>query len=258
MDVAARAGRQHPFVKRCRSLLAGRDGEGVVLLDGDHVIGEALAAGVPLDGLLTDDRTDDLVRAAAQAGIPIHRAPRAIVDGASPVQSPTGVVAIARWKPQTVDGILDRWPRLVLGLVGVQDPGNVGGIIRSAHALGGAAVLALDATADPAGWKALRGAAGSTFRIDVGRGALADLLASAAARRIPVAATIPAGGTRLDAIAWPSPAIVLVGSEGAGLPAEALAAAALRVTIPMTAGANSLNVGVAAALVLWEAARHRP
>jgi TrmH family RNA methyltransferase len=145
----------------------------------------------------------------------------------------------------------------VIGLAGVQDPGNVGGIIRSAEALGATGVIAFDGTADPGGWKALRGAMGSTFRLAIGRGTIADARVAARARGIRVVATVLSNGMPLTATTLTGPLLVLVGSEGAGLDDEIVDAADVRITIPMHGAANSLNVGVAAALILWEASRAR-
>jgi TrmH family RNA methyltransferase len=133
----------------------------------------------------------------------------------------------------------------------------VGAAIRSADALGATGVLALDGTAHPGGWKALRGAMGSTFRIPVGTGRLDEAVSLARRHRIRVAATVAAGGVPLDDAPLAAPLLLLLGNEGAGLPAAAVAAADLRLTIPMRPGVNSLNVGIAAAVLLWSLrARH--
>jgi TrmH family RNA methyltransferase len=248
--------RQHPFVKRCRAAAAGRAGDGDILLDGEHLIAEALAAGLALEGVLTDGTPSPAVREAASRRIPVFEAPRSVIESASPVRTPSGHLALARWTPQAADALLLVPSPLVVGLVGVQDPGNVGGVIRSADALGATGVLALDGTAHPGGWKALRGAMGSTFRIAVGIGTLAQALESARRHHVTVAASVASGGTRLDRLALAPPLLILAGNEGAGLTADAVAAADVRVSIPMRAGPDSINVGVSAALLLWEATRN--
>ena len=139
----------------------------------------------------------------------------------------------------------------------MQDPGNAGSAIRAADALGATAVLALDGTADPRGWKILRGSMGSAFHLAVGRGAAADALAYARRRGLPIVATVAAGGTAIDRADLSKPALILVGSEGAGLPDEVVALADLRVTIPMRKTANSLNVAVTAAILLFEIRRQQ-
>jgi TrmH family RNA methyltransferase len=247
-----------PFVRRCRDVAADRERGDVVLLDGEHLVADALDAGVAIDGVLTDGRAEAVVTRAAARGVAIHRASPSVLAAASPVRSPSGIVALARWAPRSVDEVLSADQPLVVGLAGVQDPGNAGGIIRSAEALGATGVLALDGTADPGGWKALRGAMGSTFRLAVGRGTLTAALAAARARGVRIVATVPSGGVPPGTAALTGPLLVLVGSEGAGLAGDVVSAADLRITIPMRGAASSLNVGVAAAVILWEANKTRP
>jgi TrmH family RNA methyltransferase len=139
----------------------------------------------------------------------------------------------------------------------VQDPGNVGSVIRSAHALGATGVLALGATADPAGWKALRGAMGSTFHLAVGRASLAGGLDAARAHGVSVAATVAHGGVEIDRadLNLAPPLLLLAGNEGAGLPSDAIAHTDRQLRIPLRTGVDSLNVAVTTALVVWEIRR---
>jgi TrmH family RNA methyltransferase len=247
--------RQHPFVQRCRQLAAGRGEPGDVLLDGPHLVQDALDAGLALEGAVVDERGADLANELRRRGVPVHVVSPSVLDAASPVRTPSGVVAIARWTPLTPAALLDADHPILVGLVGVQDPGNVGNIIRSADALGASGVLALDGTAAPGGWKALRGAMGSTFRHPVATGTAADVLAAARARGIRIAATVAAGGAAPDAAALRAPVLVLIGSEGAGLPDAVAAAADIRLTLPMRSRVNSLNAATTAAIVLWELTR---
>jgi len=247
--------RQHPFVQRCRLLAAGRGEPGTVLLDGPHLIQDALDAGLPFVGAVADDRGAGLLDILRARQIPVYLATTAVVEAASPVRSPSGIVAIARWAPLPANDLLDSETALLVGLVGVQDPGNVGTIIRSADALGATGVVLLDGTADPAGWKALRAAMGSTFRVPIGRSATGPLLAAAHERHIPVVATVATAGIPVETAPLSAPVLVLIGSEGAGLPADVISAAAVRLTIPMRSRVNSLNAATTASVILWELAR---
>jgi TrmH family RNA methyltransferase len=114
------------------------------------------------------------------------------------------------------------------------------------------------ASADPFGWKALRGAMGSTFRIPVARQPIEDALRAARGAGVRVFATIARGGTPLPQCDLTGPAAILLGGEGGGLPASWLDAADERLTIPMRGQVESLNVAIAAALILYEASRQRP
>ena len=247
--------RQHPVVRRLRRLAARRE-KGVVLLDGPHLLADALAARVRVDLVLSDGRHAALTERARAAGAIVHEGSAAVLEAASPVTSPTGVVALAYWQPQDVSDVLAA-DAPVIGLVGVQDPGNVGSVIRSADALGAGGVLLLDASADPGSWKCLRGAMGSTFRIPIARGSTADVIALAKSRQRPVIAAIATGGTPLETLTLGDSAVILLGNEGAGLDEAVSAAADQAMTITMRAGMDSLNVSVTAALVLWEAHRQR-
>jgi len=139
----------------------------------------------------------------------------------------------------------------------VQDPGNVGAIIRAAEACGATGALAGEGTADPFGWKALRGAMGSTFRLPVAREPLERIVDRARAAAIRLFAATPRGGKPLPECDLRGPAAVLLGGEGPGLPAALFDAADERMTIPMKPTVESLNVSVAAALILYEASRQR-
>ncbi len=246
--------RQHPLVQRFRRLARRRE-DGFILVDGEHLVTDALAAGLPFEAVLTDERHAALAkRAKASGGAPVFEASAPVLEAASPVASPTGLVAIVAWRPRDLaDAFHDK--RLTIGLVGVQDPGNVGSVIRSADALGAGGVLLLDGSADPGSWKALRGAMGSTFRIAVGRGRLHDALAIAERRGIPTVGAASARGTSVFEADLTPPALVLLGSEGAGLSDEVMSRVDRTVSIPMGEGVESLNVAVSAALILWESGR---
>jgi TrmH family RNA methyltransferase len=140
--------------------------------------------------------------------------------------------------------------------VDVQDPGNFGAIIRSADALGASSVVAVGATADPAGWKALRGAMGSSFRVTVARASLDEMIDAARTAQAQLLAA-SMDGEPIDHADLRGSTVLLLGSEGLGLPPAALGAAHNRVSIPMRAGINSLNVAVTASLLLYEARRQR-
>ena len=94
--------RQHPLVKRFRLLATGSNDDGAILLDGEHLIAEAMDAGVRLEVLLTGDRHADLAARASSAGAQVVEATAAVIDAASPVRSPSGLVAIANWRPATL------------------------------------------------------------------------------------------------------------------------------------------------------------
>ena len=254
--------RQDAIVDRFRRAARRAPAEECVLLDGEHLIRDAVAAGIPLDVVMaTHERWNtlgDLLSAIhAHASTPaIYEAAPSVLDAASPVKTPSGIAALARWHPASIDDALRGPAPLVLGAVDVQDPGNFGAIVRSADALGATGVIAAGASADPSGWKALRGAMGSAFRIPVAKASTEDALAAAKAAGLRVYAA-SMDGAPLEHCDLTGPTLLLLGSEGLGLPPSALDAADDRIAIPMRPGVNSLNVAVSAALLLYEARRQR-
>jgi TrmH family RNA methyltransferase len=249
--------RQDPIVQRLRRLAVKGREDSHVLLDGEHLVDEALRAGVPVELVLTDARHAALARRARDAGAGTYEGTAPVLEAASPVQTPSGVVAIARWTTAEPAAVLASPAALVLALVDVQDPGNVGSVIRGADALGATGVIATGSTANPAGWKALRGAMGSTFRLPVAVGKAADVLKQARARGLRLVGTSREGGTAVSDYDWRRPSLVLLGNEGAGLPATLLTDVDERVTIQMREGVDSLNVAATAAVILYEARRQR-
>jgi TrmH family RNA methyltransferase len=182
-----------------------------------------------------------------------------VIEAASPVKTPAGIVAVARWQPAEPGQVLEAQPALVVCAVAVQDPGNVGAIIRSADAAGATGVVVSAGSADPFGWKALRGSMGSAFRLPVAAGAsLGEVCREARRRGVRIVATSPAAGADLYDVDLAGPALVLVGGEGAGLPPALQDIADARLSIPMRLPVDSLNVAVAAAVILYEARRQRP
>lgn len=249
--------RQHLAVQRFRRLIARRHDDDGILLDGEHLVTEALDAGVKIDLVLTDGVAPELARRAHAAGAAVFAASASVLEAASPVRAPSGMVAVAQWQPAPMPDLFTRTPAFVIGLVEVQDPGNAGSVVRSADALGGTGVAMLSGGADPAGWRALRGAMGSTFHLPVARGKTRELVHEARRAGVRIAATVAAGGQSIESADLRSPLVLLLGNEGAGLEPDALEHADLRLTVPMRPGVDSLNVAVTAALILYEARRQR-
>jgi TrmH family RNA methyltransferase len=260
--------RQNPVVRRFRELARSRHAGAAptgrdVLLDGTHLLEDALACGLAIDtvavreGLATGP-LDRLIECAERRGARVVGVTDAVLAAMSPVRQPTGVIAIARHPGWTLDAALARAPQMVLVLADVQDPGNVGAIVRVADACGATGIVPSPATADPFGWKALRGSMGGAFRIPIApRGPLDAALGAARQRGLRLYAAVPRGGTPLPRCDLRRPTAVLLGGEGAGLPDALVALCDDLLTIPMRQEVESLNVATAAALVTYEALRQR-
>lgn len=260
--------RQDPLVTRCRAAARG-ELQDVVLIDGAHAVLEALRADVPMEALIatapwfsTDTAESRQLWSLASASGALHyEATAQVMDAVSPVKTPSGLIALASWSPASLTDVWNGGSSpFVVGLVDVQDPGNVGAVIRAADGLGASGVICIGTTASPGGWRAIRGAMGSTFRIPVAVGSVDEALSSARSVGAAVWATALHGAhapTDLHLAPLSSPALVLLGNEGAGLSTETIAAADQTLRIPMRAGLESLNVSITAALILYEARRCR-
>jgi TrmH family RNA methyltransferase len=252
--------RHHPIVKHFRDVARG--GGSSMLLDGWHLLAEATDAGVPIETLAVygprSDAEEALIARARRASAHVVEVSDAVLNAISPVNSPTGVVAVAVRPRIDAASILVPTPALVLAAIGVQDPGNLGALVRAAAAAGATGVIVDGTTADPWGWKALRASMGGVFRIPVIRTlALEASIAEWHAAGIVVAAAVPRGGISMYEMALTPPAAIIVGGEGGGVPEAIVAAATTRVSIPMHGAVESLNVATAAALILYEARRQR-
>jgi TrmH family RNA methyltransferase len=255
--------RQNAIVGRYRS--AARGGHAaLLLLDGTHLVDDALAAGIGVQQAVVAahalERHDIAALTARldRAGVEVLSASAPVMNAVSPVQSASVIVALANRPPDECDRVYRGRHALVVIAADVQDPGNVGAIVRVAEAGGASGVVAAGQSADPFGWKALRGSMGSALRLPVAsQPAVERAVAEARRRGCRVVATVPRGGRSLYEAGLHGPLAMLIGGEGAGLPPAVVAEADERVTIPMEAPVESLNASVTAALLVYEARRQR-
>jgi TrmH family RNA methyltransferase len=257
------ASRRNPLVERFRAVAdAGRSAD-LILLDGVHLIEEAIGSRVPIAVLavtpraLAVPRVRHLVEQLDRATGDVYSVPDALLRAMSPVRAPSGLVALARRPRWTLEQATAPAPPLLVVATDVQDPGNAGAIARSAEAGGATGVVFCGASADPFGWKALRGSMGSSLRLPVVEADLPDVLEAVHRAGSRVLATVPRGGTSMFATDLRQGVAVLLGGEGPGLSEDVIARADARISIPMRGGGESLNVAVAAALLVYEAGRQR-
>lgn len=259
-------GASHSSVKRYRELARVTPANGLereLLLDGPHLLFEARTSGLQIESAAfeQDALADPSIRALAERlvveGADVFIVSRKTLETMSPVRTPAGAVGIARRTlPALADALVSPNP-LVVVAHDVQDPGNVGGIIRTSEAAGATAVVTTAATADPLGWKALRGSMGSALRLPIARAEMVEVLRALRDAGIVTSALVPRAGEPLFEADFRRPSAIILGGEGAGLPDDLLQQVDRRITIPMRRPVESLNVGVAAALVLYEAFRQR-
>jgi len=257
------ASRSNAFVRKLRLLKSRGADEDLMLLEGPTLLEEALATGIAVSEvaasprLTRSQRGRTLVQAVEDRTIPLRWLDDRLLSSLSEVETTQGILALAHRPAFNEEAILGGRP-LILVAVGVQNPGNLGSLLRAAEAAGASGAFLAAGTADPLSWKALRGAMGSAFRLPHVRGleplAVLETLRS---RAIVSIATVATGGRPHDRVDLRRPIALWLGNEGAGLPAEVVQAADERVTIPMAGGVESLNVAVAAGVLLFEAARQR-
>lgn len=255
--------RANPLYKRLRALKQKGTAGGLCLLEGPKLTREALGAGLTLLEAAASPRAESTpggtlaLAELRERGVPVRRMAEALLASLSDAATSQGIVALAE-RPVFAPELVFRGTPLVLLIDGVQDPGNLGALLRSAEAAGASGAFVTKGSADPLSWKALRGSMGSAFRLPHVAGlSIDEALARLEAHAVAVYATAADGERRYDEADLRGPTAVVVGREGAGLSAAVQQRATARLRIPLAAPVESLNVGVAAALVLFEASRQR-
>jgi TrmH family RNA methyltransferase len=251
------------LVRQFRGLIRGGAGEELILVEGIRLVEEALTAGIEIVTVAVSPRIERsergrrVVSALNQRGIAMRWVDEKILSSLSELDTSQGVLALAR-RPQCDERPIFARRPLVLVIAGAQNPGNVGGLLRSAEAAGATGVFLTAGSADPFSWKSLRGAMGSAFRVPcISGGNADDILARLRAQGVVSFATVAEGGTPYDRVDFRRPSAVWLGNEGAGLPEGLVRAVEERITIPMAAPVESLNVAAAGGVLLFEAARQR-
>jgi TrmH family RNA methyltransferase len=255
--------RANPLYKRLRALKErGTDGD-LCLLEGPKLVLEALGASVVVVEAAASPRAEAAPHGAAalaglrERGVTARRMTGDLLASLSEAETSQGLLALAR-RPSFDETRIFQGTPLVLVVEGVQNPGNLGALLRTAEAAGASGALLTAGSADPFSWKALRGSMGSAFRLPHRAGlSIGEALHVLEAHGLAVFATSADGERRYDEADLRGPAALVVGSEGQGLSPAVRQRARARLRVPLAAPVESLNVGVAAALVLFEAARQR-
>jgi len=255
--------RHNPIVARYRAAARG-EVPGAMLLDGAHLLVEALNARLRIrEAAVTAEaagRPDIASIVARLAGVnaEVHAVAATVMDALSPVKSSSGIVALADRPDCETDRMYETADPLVIVAIDVQDPGNLGAIVRVAEASGASGVVAAGASANPFGWRALRGSMGSALRLPVATGReVIAAISHARGHGCRIAAAVPRDGQSIFQVDYSGAMAVLIGGEGSGLAADVAAGADDQITIPMQPPVESLNAAVTAALIVYEAFRQR-
>lgn len=254
-------GRHNQRLKELR--LAFRRGEltaqGECAIEGVKLLEEALRSGQHLDSVFFSESARPLAeKHLPQIGARTETLvlPNALFNSIVPSDAPQGVAALVKLAAYSSVQLLDRssnGPFVVAA--GLQDPGNLGTILRSAEAFGAAGIFLTEGTVSPYNSKVLRGSAGSIFRLPFLQISSAELIPLLRARGVRLLATSSHQGTPLPQISWALPLAIFIGNEGAGLSRELTRQMDETLVIPQASQVESLNAGVAASIVLYEAAR---
>ncbi len=260
-------GRHNALVKQLRQAFsrAERTEDGDCAIEGVRIVEEATRSGLRFRAVFfresAQDRADRLL---PQIGAHVETLllPDKLFDGAVPSDTPQGVAALVRLKEFSIEDLLERLhvgPIMVLA--GLQDPGNLGTILRSAEAFGSAGVVTGEGTVSPFNSKVIRASAGSVFRLPLvvakSAGGLEEVFARFKAHGVRLVATSSHKGTSLDQANLTGSVAVFVGNEGSGVPRDLMSKMDETVVIPHNPQVESLNAGVAGSIVLYEAARQR-
>jgi RNA methyltransferase, TrmH family len=252
---------QNPLIKHIRKLQQAkyRRSQHLFLLEGTHLLQEACAVGWPLEVICyTPDwqakQSPSFWAQLQQSGTRLEAVSPAVLTAIATTLSPDGVVTVARSRPSPALRI----EQLGLVLEGIQDPGNLGTIIRTAVAAGVDGLLLAAGGVDLENPKVLRSSAGQWFRLPIATtDNLSASLQSYREQGFQLVATLPQAHLDYWDLDLLSPTLLLLGNEGAGLSQTAIALSTHQVKIPLQPGVESLNVGIAAALILYEAQRQR-
>lgn len=256
-------GRHNSLVKEMRRAFSRAEltegGSGAI--EGIRIVEEAIRSGLRFDAVFFSESAENQAqKLMPQLGAHVETAilPDKLFASMVPSDSPQGVAALVRYRQSSMAEILEKLAAGPLVVVaGLQDPGNLGTILRSAEAFGAAGVWLGEGTVSPFNSKVVRGSAGSIFRLPFVRVKLAEVLPQLHEKSVRVVATSSHKGVPLPDANLGAPIAILVGGEAAGVPRDLLSKADEIIAIPHARQVESLNAGIAASIVLYEIARKK-
>jgi TrmH family RNA methyltransferase len=251
--------RTNARVKQLRAAFQGhaRLSGGMVAIEGDHLLEEALRTGMVVKTVFVSERRE--TPKIVPRGVEVMRLTEEVFGSVVETQSPQGVAALLVPPVWVVKDVMGEGAPLILIAVGLQDPGNLGTLVRSAEAFGATGVLTTPGTVSAWNQKALRASVGSVFRVPVVAATASDVeeLKERGVRLIAAVGSDGADVIAAQEMDFTAGCAVMVGNEGSGLAAEWMEICDARVTIPCPGDVESLNAAVAGSLLLYEASRQR-
>lgn len=262
--------RQNPTIKLFRQAfksglvpLESERGAEFLAIEGARMLGEAVRSSLRVEKVLFstigEEQHGKRLRPQFSRHTEVFVTDPATFKACTEVENPQGVAALVRWpRPKLDDLFAGLVPPLILAAAGLQDPGNLGTLIRAADAFGATGVVALTETVSPFNAKAVRASAGSLFHLPViAQVHPQELIDLCQLHEVTLIATAARGKTELGEAELNRAVCILIGQEGSGVPRDLLRSADTTVAVPMVREVESLNAGVAGSVILYEAARQR-
>jgi len=261
MPVRIIESKQNARLKELRRALRSPERHGSVIgIEGPNLVEEALRAGLRFRCVFAGDGFQHwLAGLRLPADTERLALPKGILASTFVTDTPQPVAALVdppSWDWTNLLGPKRPSPLVVI-LAGLQDPGNLGAILRSAEAFGANGVVNLPGTVSPWNQKAMRASAGSVFRLPVIRAGVDECFSRMRGAGVRVLTTAASGAAPAEAMDLTAPVALLIGNEGSGVPDEIAGRADATVTIPCPGPVESLNASVAASILLYEASRQR-
>jgi TrmH family RNA methyltransferase len=263
MPVRIVQSKQNSRLKELRRALAspGRDGNELVGIEGPHLLSEAVRAGLKIHCVFAAQGAEALLdRLSLPSDSEVLLFPADILAGALATETPQPLAALVQVPAWTWSRLLDgdrKTEPLVLVVAGLQDPGNLGTIIRSAEAFAANGIVCLPRTVSPWNPKTMRASAGSVFRVPIVTGLTPDSLARLRKAGLKTYSATAHAARPVHLANLAGPVALVIGNEGRGVPQDLVAQADGAVTIPCPGPVESLNAAVAASVLLYEASRQR-
>jgi TrmH family RNA methyltransferase len=253
--------RSNARVKQLRAAFAGQErlSEGLLAIEGEHLLEEAVRSNLEIRTVFLTEHQE--IPDGVKASTEIVRLSTDVFRSAVETRSPQGVAALVAPPKFEITEILERQDQaLIVVAAGLQDPGNLGTIIRSAEAFGANGVITTPGTVSAWNQKAVRASVGSVFRLPVATAKpqeISKLAAEYGVRLLASTGSAKGSALRAQDVSLSEPCAFLIGNEGAGLSQEWIELGAESITIPCPGPVESLNAAVAASLLLYEASRQR-
>ncbi len=262
MPVRVVESKQNARLKELRKALSaqGRGSGALAGIEGPNLIEEALRAGLRVKTIFVAQGAERLLdELQVKRDVEILQLPQKLLETALATESPQPIAALIERPSWSWSDVLNQNQKktLVIVLAGLQDPGNLGTILRSAEAFGATGIVSLPGTVSAWNSKAVRASAGSVFRVPVLAAEIDECIPRLRSAGVAILATLARAAQQAHSADLAGPVALIIGNEGSGIPAEIARQVDGEITIPCPGPVESLNAAVAASVLLYEASQQR-